>query len=226
MAYDWGKGLSGMLSGGAAGSAGGPIGALAGGLLGGLTGFGKKKDKMKKVETLTPEQKKLLNQILSFLGPQGMLGEGYEKGINQFKEYMNPSSESLSAFTEPYMRQFNQQTIPGLAEQFAGANPLGGGLSSSGFGQALGAAGGNLQAVLAQLKAGLGMQAAQNLMGQYGGMLSAGLGTPAFAYQQKAPTAGQGFLSSWGKAGFPGMSKIGSYAGDLYQDYMPIIGNV
>jgi hypothetical protein len=124
------------------------------------------KDQPGKLPTMTPQQENLLNRLTQMLGPGGSLGQGYQGALGLQQQLMDPSSEAVQQFAEPYMRQFEQQTVPGLAERFAGMGAMGGGLSSSGFGQALGAAGGNLQAQLAALKAGLGQQAAQQLMGQ------------------------------------------------------------
>jgi hypothetical protein len=138
------------------------------------------------------------------LGPGGSLGQGYQGALGLQQQLMDPSSEAVQQFAEPYMRQFEQQTVPGLAERFAGLGAMGGGLSSSGVGQALGAAGGNLQAQLAALKAGLGQQAAQQLMGQYGGMLGSALGAQPFAYTKPQYGAGAGFMQQYAQAGFPG----------------------
>src|SRR5690606_1454519 len=108
-------------------------------------------------------------------------------------------------FTQPYMDQFNQQIVPGLSERFAGAGAMGGGLSSSGFGQSLSAAGGNLQNTLAALKSQLGMQAASQLMGQYQNMAGMGLNARPFGYQN---IKGQpGLFGSWAQQGFPGASQ-------------------
>lgn len=170
-------------------------------LAGGIDMFGGS-DKMKKFETMSKDQKGLLSQIMQMLNPQGQLGQGYQQGIQHQMDLMNPNSEAVNQFAQPYMDQFNQETVPGLAERFAGAGAMGGGLSSSGFGQSLSAAGGNLQNQLAQLKAGLGQQAAQNLMGQYGSMSQMGLGAQPFGYQQKSPSAFGGMLQGWGQSGF------------------------
>lgn len=161
------------------------------------------KDKMSKVPAMTKEQESLLNQIIKMLGKDGM-GQGYGEAIGLQRQLMDPSSEAVQQFTDPYMKQFQQEIIPGIAERFAGMSPMGGGLMTSGFGQALGGAGAGLQSQLAALKAGLGQQAAGQLMSQYGGMVGLGLGAQPFAYQQQAPTMLGGLLSAWGKAGFPG----------------------
>lgn len=161
---------------------------------------------MKKIPTLSGGQSNFLQQLLQMLMGSGKLGQANNQGIDYLQQLLNPDSEAVNQFTQPYMNQFNQQTIPGIAERFAGMGAQGGGLSSSGFGQALGAAGGNLQAQLAQLKAGLGQQAAGQLMGQYGQQSNQALGTPAFGYSQ--PTQGliPGLATGYAQAGFPGAS--------------------
>lgn len=166
-------------------------------------------DEMQKVDTMNRGQKTLLKQMMQMLGPQGNLGKGNQGAINYQQQLMDPSSQAVDQFAQPYMNQFNQQTVPGLAERFAGMGAMGGGLSSSGFGQALGAAGGNLQAQLAQLKAGLGQQAAQSLMGQYGNMAGMGLSAQPFAYQQAGPSMLGGAMQGWAQGGFGGMGQGG-----------------
>lgn len=227
MAVNWGQGAAGAGTGAMAGSTFGPLGALAGGVLGGLGGLFSGNDKLKKKSTMTKEQQALLNQILSMVSPSGNLGQAYGESLGYQQQLMDPNSEAVRQFTEPYMREFEQQTVPGLAERFAGAGGgMGGGLSSSGFGQALSSAGGNLQSQLAQLKAGLGQQAAQSLMGQYGNLTGAGLSAQPFAYVQPQMGFGTGLLQGYAGAGFPGMGTgLGNLA-SLYQKYAPIIGNV
>lgn len=162
-------------------------------------------DKMKKVDTMTKEQQSILNNLMRMLSPQGQLGQGYQQGLGLQQQYMDPNSEAVNQFTQPYMNEFNQQTVPGLAERFSGMGAMGGGLSSSGFGQALSSAGGNLQSQLAQLKAGLGQQAAQSLMGQYGQMSGQGLSAQPFGYAKPQQGLVPSFLGSWGQGGFPGL---------------------
>lgn len=172
-----------------------------------------KSDKMKKIPTMTKEQQSLHNRMMQMLGQGGQLGGGFENALKYQQQLMDPSSEAVQQFSQPYINQFEQQTVPGLAERFAGMGAMGGGLSSSGFGQSLGAAGGNLQAQLAQLKAGLGQQAAQSLMGQYGQMSGQALGATPFGYQQPQMGAFPGFMQSWGMAGFPGFPGMGGEGG-------------
>ena len=174
-------------------------------------------DKMKKVSTMTKGQQKILSELEQLLGPQGQAGQGMRGALGLQQQLMDPSSQAVQQFSQPYMNQFNQQTIPGLAERFAGTGAMGGALSSSGFGQALGAAGGNLQAQLAQLKAGLGQQAAQSLMGQYGNMTGQALSAQPFGYQQQGPSAMGGMLQGWAQGGFGG-------AGDMFRGLKGMFG--
>lgn len=162
-------------------------------------------DKFNKMSTMSPEQKQLFQQFIGLLGGQGGQPGGGQMGLEHFMQLLDPSSEAYKKFEQPYLQQFEQQTIPGLAERFAGAGGgLGGGLSSSGFGQALGAAGGNLQAQLAQMKTGMQSQAANSLLQQ----LQQALGQQTFAYGHQPASAGlfpnvlgqfaQGFGRSYG----------------------------
>ncbi len=162
-------------------------------------------DQMQKIPTMTPEQTGLLNQLLQMVGKQGSLGQGNSEAVDYQRQLMDPSSESVRQFSQPYVNEFEQQTIPGLAERFAGMGAMGGGLSSSGFGQSLSAAGGNLQSQLAQLKSMLGQQAGQSLMGQYGQMAQGALNAQPFGYAKPQQSATGGFLQSWGQSGFPGL---------------------
>jgi hypothetical protein len=161
----------------------------------------------KQLPTMNKGQQQLLSQLLQMLNPQGQLGQGNQEAIDLQRQYLDPSSQAVNQFAQPYMNQFNQEVIPNLAERFAGMGAMGGGLSSSGFGQALGAAGGNLQTQLAALKAGLGQQAGQSLMNQYSNTSGQALGQRPFGYVQQPGT--QGFatqaLSAYMKGGFPGL---------------------
>jgi len=103
------------------------------GLLGfGASKMGNKKESVKQYPTISPEQQAFQNKILQMLGGQLEV----------------PDFETFAA---PYKRQFQQETIPGIAERFAGL----GGLSSSGFTQSLGQAGAGLNEKLAALQEGL-----------------------------------------------------------------------
>lgn len=228
--YNVGTGAAGAASGGASGFAtGGVPGGILGALIGAFGGFGSTtKDKNKQLPTMTPGQLKILKQMEGMLGPQGQLGQGYGESLDLLRDYMDPSGQAFQRFADPYMREFEQVTVPGLAERFAGmGGGMGGGLSSSGFGQSLSAAGGNLQSQLAALKAQLASGAAQQLMGQYGNMSGQVIGARPFGYQhvQGGPSAGTQAFAGYANAGFPGVGQAGQGLANLWQNYGPLIGN-
>jgi hypothetical protein len=175
-------------------------------------------DKLQKLPTMSPEQQQLFNNLLQMIGGGGQLGQGYGQAMGGLQDYLDTSSQAYEKFADPYMRQFEQQTVPQLAERFAGTSPMGGGaLSSSGFGQALSAASGNLQSELASMKTGLQRQAINDMMQQYQSMLGMGLGTQPFAYtyQPGSPGIVGGMAQSYGKAGFPGIGQGFSWLANL-----------
>jgi len=170
------------------------LGALAGGAglgaltnkksRGGIADFLFGSDKFKRERAFTPQQ----NQLFQGMGNTLQNSGGYNQAFSNLQNLLDPSNEAYDRFTAPYMRQFNEQTLPMLAERFAGFGNNSGALSSSGFGQSLGAAGAGLQENLASLKSQLGLQAGQQIFGQYGNFLQQ---KPEYAYQQQ----NQGFLA-------------------------------
>lgn len=148
-------------------------------------------DKMKKLDTMTPEQKKFLNQIISMLsGGQGG-PPGLQNALGGLQDWMNPESSVYKNFEKPYLEEFEQKTIPMLGEQFAGmGGGMGGALSSSGFGQALGAAGANLQTDLAQMKSDKQRQALQDYLNAFMSLTGQTLGAQPFGYQKQQGSPG------------------------------------
>jgi uncharacterized phage infection (PIP) family protein YhgE len=166
-------------------------------------------DKLKKFQQYTPEQEQALSGLMQMLGQEGQLGQGYGQGLSGLQEMLDPSSAAYQRFEAPHLQQFEQQTVPGLAERFAGAGAQGGALSSSGFGQALGAAGGQLQTQLAGMKAGLQQEAIRDILSQYRGMLGTGLSAQPFgySYQPGSPGLLSEAVRGYAGAGFPGLWK-------------------
>lgn len=143
-------------------------------------------DKLKKVATGTKEQEALHNNILSQAMGMSGAGGGYNQAQQYYNSLLQPGNQAFQNFAAPFMNQFEEQTLPQIAERFAGA----GALSSSGFGQALGGAGAGLQAQLAQLFAQLQNQAAGAQTQQYNQLSQQGLGYQPFAYQQQQGSGG------------------------------------
>lgn len=143
--------------------------------------FGKK-EKMEQLPTLSPEQQSLLNQLLGGLGvPAG-------QGLEYLSSILSGDPEAFEAYEAPIKRQFEEETVPGLAERFS---EMGGGAQrSSAFAQTLGKAGESLSEKLAAQRANL----RQGAMSQLQSLLGLGIKTPTFGYQQTGGTPG--FLQS------------------------------
>jgi hypothetical protein len=138
-------------------------------------------DKLKKVPTGTSEQQALHNQLLAQAMGMGQGGGGYNNANQYYNRLLGPNQqEAYNQFAAPYMQQFQEQVLPGIAERFAG----GGALSSSGFGQSLGGAASGLQSQLAKLFSDLQGQAAQSQYNQYNQLTNTGLNYQPFAYHQ------------------------------------------
>ena len=168
------KGLAGgALSGAAVGSAASPlgsllgagVGALGGGLTGGFDQSGNQGG-IQQAQNYTPQQQ----NILQFLQQQGQQG------------LQNPY-QGFAPIAQQARNQFNQQTVPGLAQRFAsmGQNSL----SSPSFASQLGQSGAGLEEALAALQSQYGQQYQQNALQQ----LALGL-SPQFEnfYQQSQPS--------------------------------------
>jgi len=197
MPSQWGGAATGALggatTGGSIGSLFGPIGTGIGAGLGALGGgiagfFGTQKDKIKKIPTKTPEQQRGLSQIFDNLNKLGGPEGSYGRAQNYLSSILQGGQQGYDQFSQPYLQQFEQQVIPHIAERFAGlGGGMGGGVgSSSGFGQALGGAGADFSAQLAQLYSGRQENAATQALGNYGNLAQIGLGQSPFEnlYQQ------------------------------------------
>lgn len=97
-------------------------------------------------------QQNLQNNVTQGLQGGGVYGQGaqsYNAGQGYLNNLYSQSPDAFARLSDPYMRQFNQQVVPGLAERFSAAGE--GGRHSSGFNQAIGAAGANLSSQLASM---------------------------------------------------------------------------
>lgn len=144
--------------------------------------IGGRNPKVNQLQNYAPGQQGIFDEMINSL--QGSYGQG----LDVFKQYLDPNSEAYKNFEAPYMRQFNEETIPNLAERFAGAGANSGALSSSGFGQSLGAAGAGLQEKLARMKSEMQMKAAQGIFDQNRGALQA----EPFSHYEDPGSEGQG----------------------------------
>jgi hypothetical protein len=157
--------------------------------------FGKKGE-MQQVPTMTGGQSDLLNQLLGGLTGGGFGGGTTGAGMEGLFKLLSGDTE---AFEAPLMRQFQESTIPGIAERFSGLGA--GAQGSSAFSQGLSSAGAGLSEQLGSMRGGLQQQGLSQLMN----MMNMGLGTKSFENVYKPPT--QGFMQ--------GMSGgIGSFLGN------------
>ncbi len=147
---------------------------------------------------LTPEQEKT-NRQLQQAAQQGSFAPAAE----YYQNLLSNNPEDLQAFQAPEMRRFNEQTIPGLSEQFAGMGA--GGLSSSGFRNAAVSASTDLGERLAAIRANLRQGAAQGLMN---------IGQTALN-PQKENTFQQAAPSMWGPIAGAAGTAVGAYFGGV-----------
>lgn len=154
--------------------------------------------KLKKVDTMTSQQKKMIEKALGKVNFSDFnMGKNklYQQGQSFLQNLMQPGAldNLYNQMEAPMMRQFQEEIVPSIAERFSGM----GAQSSSAFKQSLSQAGAGLQERLAALKGQTMLQGTQQqLQGaqlgmQYAGMpasisqnlLNTGLGTNPFGHQ-------------------------------------------
>jgi hypothetical protein len=119
----------------------------------------------------------------------------------------------FSPIAEQARTNFEQRTIPSIAERFTGLNAQG----SSAFKQSLGQAGANLEQSLAALQAGYGLQQQQLQQNLLANLLRFGL-MPSFetAYTPQQPGFMEGLAPTLGQ----GIGQLGSLAALKYLGLM------
>lgn len=123
--------------------------------------FKSKPEKIERISNLRPgQQEDLFTQYQNAIA-----GEGAGGAFGDVRDYYSSllSGGQDSAFEAPLMRQFQEDIMPGIAEQFAGLGA--GGLSSGGFAQEAGRASTDLAERIGSMRAQLRQQGAQGLMG-------------------------------------------------------------
>ena len=111
---------------------------------------------------LEPEQQPIKNQLFNAAQGPGA-GGAFGDAADYYRSLLSDNSSTYNALAAPQMRQFNEQIIPGLSEQFAGMGS--GALSSSGFRNSAVNAGTDLSERLGALRAQLRQQGAAGLAG-------------------------------------------------------------
>ena len=122
--------------------------------------FGSTPQKTEQISTLTPDQQQLHEQLLNAGMGEGA-GGAFGDSSDYWRNLLSNNSQDFDAFAAPEMRRFNEDIIPGLAEQFAGMGS--GNLQSSGFQNAASNAGVDLSERLGAIRANLRQGAASNL---------------------------------------------------------------
>ena len=124
-------------------------------------------EKRENVSTLRPEQEQLYQQLQNAGMNQGA-GGAFGDTADYYRNLLSDNSADYSAFAAPALRQYNQDIVPGISEQFAGMGA--GGLSSSGFRNAQIQGATDLSERLGAIRANLRQAGAQGLqnIGQMG----------------------------------------------------------
>lgn len=154
-------------------------------------------EKRENVSTLRPEQEGLYNQLVN-AGQNPGAGGAFGTTADYYRNLLSDDSADYNAFAAPALRQYNQDIVPGISEQFAGMGA--GGLSSSGFQNAQIQGATDLAERLGSLRASLRQSGASGLanIGQ--------LGLGNYSQNMVTQPGTSGFLSSVAPA-------IGSAAG-------------
>lgn len=142
--------------------------------------------RVEQLSNLRPEQEDLYNQLVNS-GMRPGAGGAFGTAADYYRNLLSDNSADYQAFSAPALRQYNQEIVPGISEQFAGMGS--GGLSSSGFRNAQVQGATDLAERLGSLRAQLRQQGAQGLsnIGQ--------LGLQSFQQNVQVPGT-EGFLGS------------------------------
>ncbi len=171
------------------------------------------------VSNLRPEQEGLYNQLQG-AAQGGGNGGAFGDAANYYRNNLSDNPADFNSFAAPALRQYNEDIVPGLSEQFAGMGA--GGLSSSGFQNAQIQGATDLSERLGALRANLRQSSAQGLqnigqqgLGQYSNNMATTQSSPGFL-SQAAPIAG----AAAGLAlGGPGGLAAGYQAGNMASNW-------
>ena len=113
--------------------------------------------------TLTPSQQRLSDQRANAIAGPGATG-AHGTAADYYRDLLNPNGHNFQQLSAPIMRQYNEDIIPDIGEQYAGMGS-GGGTSSSGFRNSLVRANVDLNERLGMLRENQRMQGSQGLYG-------------------------------------------------------------
>lgn len=143
--------------------------------------------KHERVSTLLPQQQPLADQAIK-AGLKPGAGGAFGDAADYYRNNLSDNPADFQAFANPALRQYNEDIVPGLSEQFAGMGA--GNLNSSGFRNAQIQGATDLSERLGALRAQLRQNSAQGLQG----IGQAGLQN--FSQDVQTEPASQGVLST------------------------------
>lgn len=148
------------------------------------------KDRFNKISNYTPQQEQdLLKYSQNPIQNQPL----YQQGQSFLGNVLQGGQGQFDAMQAPYIRQFNEQIIPQLSNQFAGMGTGAGSLNSSGFRNAAIQGGQRLAETLAAQQAQAQFQAAPQALGYaqqpYANTLG-GLGAQSFTNRYQPGSTG------------------------------------
>lgn len=155
--------------------------------------FGKG-SKTKTKPIYNPQQRNVLDQLLSGLQSQ------LPQGLQNLQNILGGDEASFKAFEAPARRNFEQQTLPTIAERFTGQFGTGS-QQSSAFGQALGTAGRELEENLFAKRQGLQGDALSQLLQ----LLSPATSPRNYEYTRPRQP---GFLENFGSGASQGLGQL------------------
>jgi|SRR5579863_3591244 hypothetical protein len=159
-------------------------------------------EKHERVSTLLPEQQQNYQQLQNSAQRRGA-GGAWGDVSDYYRNNLSDNPADFNAFAAPALRQYNEDIVPGIAEQFAGFGGSGS-LNSSGFRNAQIQGATDLSERLGALRAGLRHSSAQGLqgigqaaLGNYSQDVTTQQGSPGFL-SEVANGIGQGIGSFGG----------------------------
>ena len=126
-------------------------------------------EKRENVSTLRPEQEPLYEQAVK-AGLEPGAGGAFGTSADYYRNLLSDDSADFNAFAAPQLRQYNQDIVPAISEQFAQGGGGQGSFSSSGFRNAQTQGAIDLAERLGSMRANLRQAGAQGLsnIGQIG----------------------------------------------------------
>ena len=176
--------------------------------------------KLKKVDTQTKEQKKLHKKIIKEIDTKTFdLNKNpmFKQGQAFLTEMLDPSSAAFARYEAPYLRDFRENIVPGLADRFSQY----GAQDSSAFKQSLGQGGERLSENLAALRtqgmmnaSGQALNYAQAPAQMQQGLVNTALSAEPYGYQVIPPkqSATSGIASGIASGLSRGAATLGAYA--------------